>query len=120
MADERVDRHDRERLDGRGQVVRETLGGGNALDPRAAAVAAQVDGDHAPATIGQRGADAPPGSPPAGDAVDEDGNRRGCAGIGRAGRGPGGRPFVRGQRDRLRHRPIVAAPERSRDNGADG
>ena len=80
MADEGVDRRDRERLDGRRHVGREALGGGHAVDPRARAVAAQVDRDDAPATIRQRGTDAPPGSPPAGDAVDENGDRRGIGG----------------------------------------
>ena len=59
--------------------------------------------DHAPAAIREGGGDPPPGPPPAGDAMDQDGDRRGSAGI-----GPGREPFVCREHRRVGHDPILA------------
>ena len=98
MADQEIHRCDSEAVQRGREISGEGCRGGDAVDRRALPVSALIDGDHAPAAIGKGRADAPPGSPPAGDAVDEHGNRRGRAGIGASGW-----PFVRCEHDGRGH-----------------
>ncbi len=82
MPDQEIDRRDADALQRDREVGREGLRRGDPVDRRALPVSALIDCDHAPAAVGEGRADAPPGAPPAGDAVDEHGDPRRRAGIG--------------------------------------